>query len=120
MQRRDFLKLATLGAAAAVPMPWIGGDALRFLQGTGTVRPNFVFILIDDLGWADVGCYGSRSTTRPISTAWLRRAMRFTDAYAACPVCSPTRASILTGKYPARLHLTDWIPGEGDRPSQPL
>jgi arylsulfatase A-like enzyme len=46
--------------------------------------------------------------------------MRFTDAYAECAVCSPTRASILTGKYPARLHLTDWIPGEGNRPSQPL
>ena len=46
--------------------------------------------------------------------------MRFTDAYAACPVCSPTRAALLTGKYPARLNLTDWLPGRPDRPDQRL
>jgi len=74
-------------------------------------RPNIVFILIDDLGWADLGCYGSRYYDTPRIDEMASQGMRFTDAYAACCACSPTRASILTGKYPARLHLTDWIPG---------
>jgi len=74
-------------------------------------KPNFVFILIDDLGWTDLGCYGSSFYETPNIDKLAREGMRFTNAYAACPVCSPTRASILTGKYPARLNLTDWIPG---------
>jgi arylsulfatase A len=119
MRRRDFLRMTALGAVAA-PLPWIGGDALRWFQKTGARQPNFVFILIDDLGWADVGAYGSRFHETPNIDRLAAQSMRFTDAYAACPVCSPTRASILTGKYPARLHLTDWIPGEGNRPTQPL
>ncbi len=74
-------------------------------------RPNFVFILIDDLGWSDLGCYGNTfNETRNIDRL-AGQGMRFTDAYSACCVCSPTRASIMTGKYPARLHLTDFIPG---------
>lgn len=83
-------------------------------------RPNFVFILVDDLGWADVGCFGSKYYSTPNIDKLAGQGMRFTDAYAACAVCSPTRASIMTGKYPARLHLTDWIPGEGDAPAHPL
>lgn len=82
--------------------------------------PNFVFILIDDLGWADVGCFGSTFYKTPNIDRLAARGLRFTDAYAACPVCSPTRASILTGKYPARLRLTDWLPGRRDMPSQKL
>ena len=74
-------------------------------------KPNIVFFLIDDLGWADLGCYGSRYYETPRIDALAQQGMRFTDAYAACCACSPTRASILTGQYPARLHLTDWIPG---------
>ncbi len=77
-------------------------------------KPNIVFILVDDLGWADAGCFGSKFYETPNIDRLAAQGMRFTDAYAACPVCSPTRASIMTGKYPARLHLTDWIPGEGD------
>jgi len=73
--------------------------------------PNIVFILADDLGWTDLGCFGSSFYQTPNIDRLARQGMRFTSAYAACPVCSPTRASILTGKYPARLHLTDWIPG---------
>jgi len=83
-------------------------------------RPNVVFFLIDDLGWADVGCFGSQYHQTPNIDRLAAEGMRFTDAYAACAVCSPTRASIMTGKYPARLHLTDWIPGEGDSPTDPL
>jgi arylsulfatase A-like enzyme len=83
-------------------------------------RPNIVFILIDDMGWADAGCFGSRYYETPNIDRLAGEGMRFTDAYAACSVCSPTRASIMTGKYPARLHLTDWIPGEGNAPAHLL
>lgn len=83
-------------------------------------KPNFVFILIDDLGYSDLGCYGSKFYRTPNLDRMAAQGMKFTDAYAAGPVCSPTRASILTGKYPARLHLTDWLPGRPDRPDQRL
>jgi arylsulfatase A-like enzyme len=76
-------------------------------------KPNIVFILIDDMGWADGGCFGSKFYRTPQIDALARSGMRFTQAYAACAVCSPTRAALMTGKYPARLHITDWIPGEG-------
>jgi arylsulfatase A-like enzyme len=79
-------------------------------------RPNFVFILADDLGWRDLGCYGSTFYETPHLDELASQGCRFTDGYAACCVCSPTRASILTGKYPARLHLTDWIPGRRQWP----
>lgn len=76
-------------------------------------RPNFVFFLVDDMGWADGGCFGSTFYRTPNMDRLAASGTRFTQAYAACAVCSPTRAAIMTGKYPARLHLTDWIPGEG-------
>ena len=82
-------------------------------------RPNIVFILADDLGWSQVGCYGSSFYETPNIDRLAREGMRFTDAYAACPVCSPTRASIMTGKYPARLGLTDFIAG-GNYPRERL
>ena len=75
------------------------------------VQPNFVFILVDDLGWVDLGCYGSTFHETPNIDRLAAGSMRFTSAYAACPVCSPTRASIMTGKYPARIGVTDWIAG---------
>ncbi len=74
--------------------------------------PNFLFILIDDLGWRDVGFNGSTFYETPNLDQLAREGATFSDAYAACPVCSPTRASIMTGKYPARLGITDWIPGQ--------
>ncbi|WP_459555961.1 sulfatase [Lacunimicrobium album] len=74
-------------------------------------RPNIVFILADDLGATDLGCYGSSFYETPRIDELCQSGMKFTRAYAACPVCSPTRASILTGKYPARVGITDWIPG---------
>ena len=72
-------------------------------------RPNFIFILLDDFGWKDLGCYGSPFYLTPNLDNLCAESMRFTDAYASCPVCSPTRASILTGKYPATVGVTDWI-----------
>jgi arylsulfatase A-like enzyme len=85
-----------------------------------TPKPNVIIILVDDLGWADLGCSGSTFYETPNIDRLARRGMRFTNAYADCPVCSPSRAALMTGKYPARLHLTDWLPGRADRPSQQL
>jgi len=76
------------------------------------LRPNIVFVLIDDMGWADGGCFGSSFYRTPNLDRLASSGMRFTQAYASCAVCSPTRAAIMTGKYPARLHITDWIGGE--------
>jgi arylsulfatase A-like enzyme len=75
------------------------------------VRPNVVLILVDDLGWTDLGCYGSTFHQTPRLDAFAAEGVRFTNAYAASPVCSPTRAAIMTGRHPARLKITDWIPG---------
>ncbi|MFM7928788.1 MAG: sulfatase-like hydrolase/transferase, partial [Pirellula sp.] len=72
--------------------------------------PNIVLFLIDDLGWKDLGCQGSRYYQTPNIDELARQGARFTNAYSACAVCSPTRAAVLTGKYPARLMLTDWLP----------
>ena len=83
-------------------------------------KPNILFILIDDLGAKDLGCTGSQFYRTPNIDRLANDGMRFTDAYAACQVCSPTRAAIMTGKYPARLHITDWLPGRSDRPDQKL
>ncbi|MBD3386446.1 sulfatase-like hydrolase/transferase, partial [candidate division KSB1 bacterium] len=105
MQRRHFCKVLGLGTTAGL----VSGSLFRC--NTTRRRPNIVFILVDDLGWKDLGCYGSTFYETPNIDRLAAEGMRFTDAYAACPVCSPTRASIMTGKYPARLGLTDWIPG---------
>ncbi|KPJ91027.1 MAG: hypothetical protein AMS18_09500 [Gemmatimonas sp. SG8_17] len=75
-------------------------------------RPNVVLLIIDDLGWADIGAYGSEFHETPNIDRLAASGALFTQFYAASPVCSPTRASIMTGKHPARLHLTDWIGGE--------
>jgi arylsulfatase A-like enzyme len=77
-----------------------------------STRPNIVFILIDDLGWRDLTSYGSSFYETPRLDQMAREGMRFTDAYASCPVCSPTRASVLTGKYPATLGVTNFIGGQ--------
>lgn len=78
-----------------------------------TDAPNIVFILIDDLGGRDLGCYGSTFYETPRLDALAREGMLFTDAYAAAPVCSPTRASIMSGKYPANVGVTQYIGGHG-------
>ncbi len=72
-------------------------------------RPNFVFILADDLGWSDLGCYGADLHETPNIDRLAKQCVRFTNAYSAAPVCSPTRASIMTGKHPAKLHMTTWL-----------
>ena len=82
-----------------------------FQQGiSAEPKTNVVFFLIDDLGWRDLGCYGSDYYQTPNIDRLAKEGVRFTDAYSACTVCSPTRAAIMTGKYPARLLLTQWLP----------
>ncbi|MEA3476987.1 MAG: sulfatase [Bacteroidota bacterium] len=71
--------------------------------------PNIILVLVDDLGWSDVGFMGSQYYETPNIDHLAKQGMIFTNAYAACAVCSPTRASIMCGKYPARLGITDWI-----------
>lgn len=83
-------------------------------------RPNFVFILADDLGINDLGCYGRRDHDTPRLDRLASEGTRFTCAYAAQPICSPSRAAILTGQAPARLHLTTYLPGRPDARSQRL
>ena len=76
-----------------------------------TKQPNVILIVVDDLGWTDLSCMGSEFYETPNIDRLADQGMRFTSAYSACTVCSPSRAAILTGKYPARLHITDWIEG---------
>ncbi|HUS05172.1 MAG TPA: sulfatase [Bryobacteraceae bacterium] len=107
MNRREVLKT-------------LGGGVACAAAGAASAHLNVVFILMDDLGWADIGCYGSRFYETPNLDRLARQSVRFTNAYAACPVCSPTRASILTGKYPARLGLTNYLPGKHQLPYSKL
>jgi arylsulfatase A-like enzyme len=80
-------------------------------QAKQQTKPNIVLFVVDDMGWKDLTCYGSDLHQTPNIDRLANEGIRFTDAYAACTVCSPTRAAIMTGKYPARLHITDWISG---------
>jgi arylsulfatase A-like enzyme len=77
----------------------------------GQPKPNIIFILLDDYGYTDLGCYGSTFYETPNIDRLAGEGVRFTEAYASCPVSSPTRASIMTGKYPVNTGITDWIPG---------
>jgi len=102
-----------MAASACAGVPLLAGAA-------SSPRWNLLFVLMDDLGWRDLGPYGNRFIDTPNINRFAEQSVRFTNAYAACPVCSPTRASIMTGKYPARLHLTDWIPGRKQWPTAKL
>ena len=109
--RRQFMQRVGLGATALVTSA-CATRAQDLPSGRrADKRPNFVFILVDDMGWPDPACFGSPFHETPHIDRLAAQGMRFTDAYAACPVCSPTRASILSGQYPARVGITDFIPG---------
>ncbi len=91
-----------------------------FSCSTKKQQPNIVFILVDDLGWADVKCNFPESFyDTPNIDKMAEKGVRFTNAYAANPVCSPTRAALMTGKHPNRVDITDWIPGD-DPKKRPL
>ncbi|HZO85214.1 MAG TPA: sulfatase [Verrucomicrobiae bacterium] len=89
-------------------------------QSAISARPNIIFILADDLGINDLACYGRKEHHTPNLDELAREGMRFAASYCAQPICSPSRAAILTGKAPARLHLTTYLPGRADAPSQRL
>ena len=97
-----FFRLFSLAVLLLTPAAMFAADS--------SSRLNIVLFLIDDMGWKDLGCQGSDFYQTPNIDRLAREGARFTDAYAACAVCSPTRAAVLTGKYPARLLLTDWLP----------
>jgi len=107
-RRSAFWRVLAAGAGAAA-LPACAASTMR---GAGRDRkgPNFLFILADDLGWADLGCYGNTYIETPHIDRLAAEGVRFTDAYAA-PVCSPTRSSIQTGQYTARTGIYDFIPG---------
>lgn len=98
-----FLSITLLSGLKAAEIPSQSGDK--------TDKLNFVFVLIDDMGWTDLGCFGSSFYETPNIDRLCADGMKFTNAYAACSVCSPTRASIMSGKYPARINLTNYIGG---------
>jgi len=105
LTRRDFLKV--LGFSAT------GLSTIHFncCKTFNHNQPNIIFILIDDMGYGDAGCYGNTYSDTPNIDLLAESGIRFTNAYAAAPNCSPTRASILTGKWPARLGITQYLPG---------
>jgi arylsulfatase A len=93
-----------LGAAAAAT-----AGCARLAQAKPVGKPNVVIVFVDDLGWSDLGCYGSKFHETPNIDRLARQGAMFTRAYASCCVCSPTRASLMTGKYPQRVGFTDFL-----------
>ena len=85
--------------------------ALLFAQAVSaaTKQPNVIVVFVDDLGWTDLGCYGSKFYETPRIDRLAKQGALFTRAYSSCNVCSPTRASLLTGKYPQRVGFTSWL-----------
>jgi arylsulfatase A-like enzyme len=104
MDRRRFLQALGI-AGMGSGLPW------SFKEGRDLARPNVVMILVDDLGWTDLGCYGNELHDTPMLDRLAQEGTRFTNAYASAPNCSPTRSAILTGHSPATLNITDYIPG---------
>ena len=106
VNRREFFKIAAT-CAATVALP---GKRIPTSAAASKKRTNIVLIMIDDLGWMDLHCQGNEHLDTPNIDKLASQGMRFTDAYAAAPVCSPTRAAIMTGQSPARLHITNHMP----------
>jgi len=106
--RRDFLKAMGLGAAT-LAMQGCASTSKLISGKASENKPNIIFVLADDLGWAELGCYGNRFNETPNLDKLASEGMKFTDAYAAAPVCSPYRAALMTGQYPARVGITDYL-----------
>lgn len=98
----------TIGMLAGLAVPTAA-------QHAANQPPNIVFILVDDVGWGELGTYGNTFNETPYLDRLAAQGIRFTQAYAAAPVCSPTRASIMTGQHPARVGITDFLPGKTER-----
>ncbi|MEK7995167.1 MAG: sulfatase-like hydrolase/transferase, partial [Planctomycetota bacterium] len=102
--RRDFVRAVGFGAVG-----WAVSQVAAGAEAAGDGRPNIVFIMADDLGSAELGCYGNTFNETPNLDRLAKQGVRFTDAYAAAPVCSPYRAALMTGQYPARVGITDYL-----------
>lgn len=110
MVHRPIFLLVSIAFAATTGLP-----ACRGAEAQGKLpKPNIILIMADDLGWMDLHCYGNERLDTPALDQLASEGMRFTDAYAAAPVCSPTRAAIMTGQTPGRLRLTNHAPGHKD------
>jgi len=108
MDRRTFIKTAGWAMASTVLTGF--QSALPSMQSKTKRPPNVLLIMIDDLGWTDLHCQGNDRLETPNIDRLATQGMRFTDAYSAAPVCSPTRGAIMTGQSPARLAITNHIP----------
>jgi arylsulfatase A-like enzyme len=97
--------------AALLPLTF---SATTAAEAASRGKPNIIFILADDLGWAELGCYGNTFNETPNLDRLAAEGMRFTDAYSTAPVCSPCRASLMFGQWPARVGITDYL-----RPADP-
>lgn len=104
MDRRNFIKFS-VGAGAGLILP--GG--VNAVSNSGSVGPNIVLMLADDLGFAELGCYGNTFNETPCLDRMAAQGVRFTDAYSSAPVCSPTRAALMTGQWPHRSGITDFL-----------
>lgn len=98
--------------AVWLPAALLVGCCAAQAEGGNKPPPNIVLIMVDDMGWTDLGCQGNDAVDTPNIDRLAAEGMRFTNAYAAAPVCSPVRAAILTGKAPARLGITNHIPDQ--------
>ncbi len=119
LSRRDILRNAgRVGLGGLVGSTLTGGANAR---GATSSRPgpNIILIFIDDLGWAELGCYGNRFNETPNIDQLAAGGTRFTDAYSAAPVCSPTRASLMTGQYPPRVGITDYLRADDEKHLSP-
>ena len=103
MDRREFIRFV-VGGAAAVVMPNYGCSVSGVSRAISE-RPNIILIMADDLGYGDIGCYGSKKIKTPNIDALARGGLKFTDYHSNCPVCSPTRAALLTGRYQQRCGI---------------
>lgn len=98
MKRRDFLRAAGAGAVS-LAMGGCAGGLAGFADTNSEERPNIVFIIVDDMGWADLGCYGGKQIKTPNINRMAKEGMRFTDAYSGCTVCAPARSVLMTGLH---------------------
>ena len=110
MNRREFIKRIAGGAIASA-LPNSGCSIAG--TGGGSDRPNIVLIMADDLGYGDIGCYGSTKISTPNIDALAKGGIKFTDYHSNCPVCSPTRAALLTGRYQQRAGIEGVIYAKG-------
>ncbi|GAA1906457.1 hypothetical protein GCM10009737_04050 [Nocardioides lentus] len=107
--RRSVLAGSAAAAALAGTRPTPAGARPRRPPGRPAGRTNVVVVSIDDLGWDELGCYGNDFNETPEIDRLAAEGTRFTQAYAAAPLCSPTRAALVTGRYPGRTGITDFL-----------